>query len=189
MGKKPLSEIQVKSLRKLVAGKPLHELLLNLSVDLMLRGSDLLNLKVSDVMNESGTVKSEVKVKQKKTKKNTLLLPLSEKSINAIKIHLDGRPQEDFIFKGQKSHYTNKPISVIQYSRIVKKWMEMLGVEDTLAFSSHSMRKTKATVIYNKTKNIDAVRRLLGQSSVTATSAYIGVTDNSALELARNIKV
>ena len=42
MGKKPLSEIQVKSLRKLVAGNPLHELLLNLSVDLMLRGSDLL---------------------------------------------------------------------------------------------------------------------------------------------------
>ena len=65
----------------------------------------------------------------------------------------------------------------------------MLGAEDTLAFSSHSMRKTKATVIYNKTKNIDAVRRLLGQSSVTATSAYIGVTDNSALELARNINV
>ena len=73
MGKKPLSEIQVKSLSKLVAGNPLQELLLNLSVDLMLRGSDLLNLKVSDVMNESGTVKSEVKVKQKKTKKNTLL--------------------------------------------------------------------------------------------------------------------
>ena len=41
-------------------------------------------------------------------------------------------------------------------------------------------------VIYEKTKNIDAVRRLLGHSSVTATSSYIGVTDNSALDLARN---
>ena len=40
-------------------------------------------------------------------------------------------------------------------------------------------------VIYEKTKNIDAVRRLLGLSSVTATSSYIGVTDNSALDLAR----
>ena len=40
-------------------------------------------------------------------------------------------------------------------------------------------------VIYEKTKNIDAVRRLLGHSSVTATSSYIGVTDNSALDLAR----
>ena len=71
MGKKPLSEKQIKSLRKLVDGKPLHELLLNLSVDLMLRGSDLLNLKVADVVSESGTIKTEVKVKQKKTGKNT----------------------------------------------------------------------------------------------------------------------
>jgi integrase len=55
-GKKPLSEKQVKSLRKLVEGNPLHELLLNLSVDLMLRGSDLLNLKVADVLTESGTM-------------------------------------------------------------------------------------------------------------------------------------
>ena len=61
MGKKPLSEIQVKSLRKLVVGNPLHELLLNLSVDLMLRGSGLLNLKMSDVLNESGAIKSESK--------------------------------------------------------------------------------------------------------------------------------
>ena len=101
MGKKPLNENQVKSLRKLVSGKPLHELLLNLSVDLMLRGSDLMNLKVSDMISENGKVKTEVMVKQKKT------------------------------------------------------------------------------------KNIDAVRRLLGHSSVTATSNYIGVTDNSALDLAR----
>ena len=40
-------------------------------------------------------------------------------------------------------------------------------------------------VIYERTKNIDAVRRLLGHSSVTATSSYIGVSDNSALDLAR----
>ena len=40
-------------------------------------------------------------------------------------------------------------------------------------------------VIYEKTKNIDAVRRLPGHSSITATSSYIGVNDNSALDLAR----
>ena len=47
------------------------------------------------------------------------------------------------------------------------------------------VNEKKPTVIYEKTKNIDAVRRLLGHSSVTATSSYIGVTDNSALDLAR----
>ena len=184
MGKKPLSEKQIKSIRKLVEAKPLHSLLLNLSVDLMLRGSDLLNLKVSDVMNESGSVKKEVKVRQKKTKKTTLLLPLSKNSIDAVKKHLSGKHQEDFIFTGQKS-YTGKPISIIQYSRIVKGWLTDLGCEDVSQYSTHSMRKSKASLIYEKTKNVDAVRRLLGQSSVTATSAYLGVTDESALDLAR----
>ena len=66
MGKKPLNENQVKSLRKLVKDKPLHDLLLNLSVDLMLRSSDLLSLRVKDVMNESGSVKTEVKSNRRK---------------------------------------------------------------------------------------------------------------------------
>ena len=63
-------------------------------------------------------------------------------------------------------------------------WLRDLGVEDVSEYSTHSIRKTKRSVIYDRTKNVDAVRRLLGQSSVTATSAYLGVTDESALDLA-----
>ena len=73
MWKKPLNEKQVRSIRQLISGRPLHELLLNLSVDLMLRGSDLLNLKVSDVMLQSGKVRAEVKIPQKKTVKSRLM--------------------------------------------------------------------------------------------------------------------
>jgi len=193
MGKKPLNQNQVKSLRKLVKDKPLHDLLLNLSVDLMLRSSDLLSLRGKDVMNESGTVKTEVKVKQKKTGKTTgkttLNIPLSKNSIDVIKKHLVDKEQDDYIFKGQMGHFMRKPICSQQYARIVKGWMKKLGVEDVSEYSTHSMRKTKPSVIYDKTHNVDAVRRLLGQSSVTATSAYLGVSDNSALELARNINI
>ena len=98
-GKRPLSERQVKSLRKLVEGNELHELLLNLSVDLMLRGGDLLQLRVSDVLTESGTVKSEVKIKQQKTNKTTLSIPLSKNSINVIKKYIVGRDMDDFVFR------------------------------------------------------------------------------------------
>ena len=70
MGKKPLNENQVKSLRKLVKDKPLHELLLNLSVDLMLRSSDLLSLRVKDVMNESGSVKTRSESETKENRKD-----------------------------------------------------------------------------------------------------------------------
>ena len=189
MGKKPLNENQVKTLRKIVSDKPLHSLLLNLSVDLMLRASDLLSLRVKDVVNESGSIKTEVKVKQKKTGKTTLNIPLSKNSLDVIKKHLVNKEQDDFIFMGQMGHFMRKPICSQQYARIVKGWMRKLGVEDVSEYSTHSMRKTKPSVIYDKTHNVDAVRRLLGQSSVTATSSYLGVTDNSALELARTINI
>jgi len=188
-GKKPLSEKQVKSLRKLVEGNELHSLLLNLSVDLMLRASDLLNMRVKDLVNESGSVKTEVRVKMKKTKKTTLNIPLSKNSVSVIKKHIVERDMDDFVFKSQFSHFTKKPLSIYQYSRIVKKWMSDLGVEDVSDYSTHSMRKTKSSVIYDRTKNVDSVRRLLGQSSVTATSAYLGITDKSALDLARTINI
>ena len=67
--------------------------------------------------------------------------------------------------------------------------MRELGVEYVSDYSTPSIRKTKSSVIYDRTKNVDAVRRLLGQSSVTATSAYLGITDESALDLARTINV
>ena len=189
MGKKPISAEQIKSLRILVKDKPLHSLLLNLGVDLMLRSSDLLSLKVKDVMNESGSIKTELKIKQRKTGKTTLNMPLSKNSIAVIKKHLVDKEQEEFIFMGQMGHFMRKPITSQHYARIVKSWMRKLGVEDVSDYSTHSMRKTKASVIYEQTHNVDAVRRLLGQSSITATSAYLGVSDNSALDLARNINI
>ena len=185
MGKKPLSENHVKSLRKLVEGNSLHSLLLNLSVDLMLRSSDLLSLKVSDLLHESGKVKTDVKVKTKKTGKITLSLPLSKNSIDAIKKHLDVSDMDKYVFRGNKSHYTNKPITSNHYARIVKKWMTMLGVEDTSKYSTHSMRKTRPTIIYYKTKNIEVCRRLLAHANVTATSSYIGIEDNDALDMSK----
>ena len=189
MGKSPLNANQVKTLRKLLEEKPLDSLLLNLGVDLMLRSSDLLQLRIKDVMNESGTPKTEVKIKQKKTGKHTLNIPLSPNSIKVIKRFLSDKEQDDFIFKGQLSHLSRKPITTQQYARIVKRWLKSIGVEDVSQYSTHSLRKCRSKIIYDKTKNVDAVRRLLGQSSVTATSAYLGVSDESSLELARTINI
>ena len=189
MGKKPLNQQQVKILRTMLEGKRLHTLLLNIGIDTMLRASDLLVLRTKDLMHESREPKTELKIKQKKTGRHTLLMPLSENSQNAIRRYLIDADMDDLIFSGQLSHLTRKPISVKQYGRIVKGWMKKLGVEDVDQYASHSIRKIKPTIIYNQTRNIDAVRRLLGQSSVTTTSAYLGVTDNSALELSRTINV
>ena len=189
MGKKPFTKKQIQKIRIKIKGNPLQELLLNLSVDLMLRSSDLLSLKISDVINQNGSIKSEIKVKQKKTGKSTLPKPLSELSLKTIAKHLINKPLNDYIFKSQMYNYTKKPITSQQYARIVKKWGEYAGIEDVSEYSTHSMRKTKASVIYMETKDVEACRRLLGQSSVIATSAYLGVSDNSALKLAKSIMI
>ncbi len=189
MGKKPLTKNQIEKLRIIVKGNPLHELLLNLGIDLMLRSSDLLALRVSDVIHTSGKLKDAVSVKQKKTGKTTLAIPLLENSKRVIEKYLKNKSQDDFIFTGSKSIYTQKSITSQQYARIVKCWMKSIGIENIDEYSTHSLRKSKASAIYEETHDVDAVRRLLGQSSITATSAYLGVSDNSALELAKSINL
>ena len=186
MSKRPITSAQVKTLRNNVKEKPLQELLLNLGVDLMLRSSDLLNLKVSDVVSDTGKVKTEVMVKQKKTKKSTLRIPLSKNSINTIKKHLVGRDLDSWIFVGNKSHYTKSPITQKQYSRIVKGWMSSLGVEDLNNYSTHSLRKSLPSFIYSQTQSPEICRRLLGHADISATSNYLGIEDSDALEVARN---
>ena len=101
-------------MRQLVEVNELHELFLNLRVDLMLRASDLLNLKVSDVLNESDWVRKEVRLKMKKTKKATLNVPLSKNIISVIKKYQLERKREDFIFWPTHYHYKRKPLSTYQ---------------------------------------------------------------------------
>ena len=155
----------------------------------MLRASDLLNLRMKDLVNESGSVKSEVKVKMKNTGKTTLSIPLSKNSTDVIKKYLLERYRVDFVFRSSFSHFTRKPLSIFQYLRIVKKWVSDLGIENLDENYTHSVRKCKSSVIYEKTKNMDAVRRFLVQSSFTATSTYLGITDSSALDLTRTNNV
>ena len=84
----------------------------------------------------------------------TIEIPLSDNSKRAIQEHLLGKDYDKFIFTGQKSHYTRKPISTNQYQRIIKSWMRMIGTEDVSGFSSHSIRKSKASLLYSKTNNV-----------------------------------
>ena len=45
-------------------------------------------------------------------------------------------------------------------------------------------------MIYNATKNVEAVRQLLGHASVAATSAYLGIEQAAkALDIAKNYKM
>jgi len=65
----------------------------------------------------------------------------------------------------------------------------MLGKENVSEYSTHSIRKTKSSVIYQKTQNVEIVRRLLCHSNSSATVNYLGIEDSDALDVARNINI
>ena len=65
----------------------------------------------------------------------------------------------------------------------------MLGKENVSEYSTHSIRKTKSSVIYQKTQNVEIVRRLLCHSNSSSTVNYLGIEDSDALDVARTINV
>ena len=79
-------------------------------------------------------------------------------------------------------------LSTRQYARIVDTWIKAIGL-DPIAYGTHSMRRTKAYLIYKRTKNLRAVQLLLGHTKLESTVKYLGVEVDDALEIAENTEV
>lgn len=87
---------------------------------------------------------------------------------------------EQFLFP---SRLSNSPhVSTPQYSRIVHQWVAAVGLDSTV-YGTHTMRRTKATLIYKRTKNLRAVQLLLGHSKLESTIRYLGIEVDDALEI------
>jgi integrase len=93
---------------------------------------------------------------------------------------------EDFLFP---SRIRKSPhLSTRQYARIVDSWVQLLGL-DTTSYGTHTLRRTKATLIYRRTKNLRAVQLLLGHSKLESTVRYLGIEVDDALEMAEQTDV
>lgn len=79
-------------------------------------------------------------------------------------------------------------ISTRQYARNVDQWISEIGL-DVSAYGTHSMRRTKASLIYLRTKNLRAVQLLLGHSKLESTVRYLGIEVDDALEMAEQTEV
>ena len=194
MQKKPLSAKQVISLSKLLEVKPRDRALFHAGIDSMLRSSDLRQLRVEDVVDSMGFVREECSITQQKTRK-TVTFTLSETTCKALQtwIEVSGKCGREYLFSSRTKNYAGKvlkeqPISQMQYQRLGKSWLESLGLAAD-DYSTHSLRKTNASEIYDATKNVEAVRQLLGHASVAATSAYLGIEQAKALDIAKNHKM
>jgi integrase len=160
--------------------------LLNLGLDSKLRGCDLVSLKVRDVMH-GDRVASRAIVQQKKTGRPVqfeITAPAHE-AIEAWTKKARLRP-EDYLFP---SRIHNSPhICTRQYARMLREWLSDIGL-DWRDYGTHSMRRTKATLIYRKTKNLRAVQLLLGHSKLESTVRYLGIEVDDALEISEQVEI
>jgi site-specific recombinase XerD len=82
----------------------------------------------------------------------------------------------------------DRPLTTRQYARLVGKWVSGIGL-DRLKYATHSMRRTKATLIYRRTGDLRAVQLLLGHTRIESIVRYLGVEVDDALEIAERIEV
>ena len=188
--KTPLTRSQVWDVRKqLEIAEDWRDLcLFSVAIDTMLRASDLLTLKVGDLLDDNDEPKRQLSTRQQKTEK-TVLVELSKYSGDCVQAWLKHSPKTrfDYVFTDLRKRQ-GRPIGRVQYSKLIKKWVKAIRLNPD-NYSTHSLRRTLPALIYEETRDIEAVRQLLGQSSVTATSHYLNIGAKESLDIARKFRI
>lgn len=186
-GQKPALKMkEVWSIRaRLELKKRVRDLaLFNLAIDSKLRACDLTALRVEDVA-AGGEVKTRGIIVQKKTGR-PVQFEITEQTRIAIR-NLMSRHylrSSDFLFQ---SRLVSSPhLSTRQYARIVQGWVRSIGLNPA-TYGTHSLRRTKAALIYRKTGNLRAVQLLLGHSKLESTVRYLGVEVDDAIALSESV--
>ena len=155
--------------------------LFNLAIDSKLRGCDLVAIKITDVWNGEGIATRAIVV-QKKTGR-PVQFEITEPTRDAIKAWLKVMRHWNGGFLFPSRMRSGEHLSTRQYARLVKSWVKAIGL-DPQVYGTHSMRRTKATLIYRRTHNLRAVQLLLGHTKLESTVRYLGIEVDDALEIA-----
>ena len=189
IGQKPplkLREIWAIRIRLQLKNRARELVMFNLAIDSKLRSCDLVKLKVRDVFH-GNAISPRAMILQQKTQQ-PVQFEITEQTRDALKNWIGNNhlSSEDYLFPSRIK--SSNHISTRQYARIVHKWIEMIGLETSL-YGTHSLRRTKATLIYRRTKNLRAVQLLLGHTKLESTVRYLGIEVDDALEMAEQTEV
>jgi integrase len=158
----------------------------NLAIDSKLRGCDVVALKVEDIAPGGYTV-ARATVRQRKTGR-PVKFELTDQTREAVDdfLRATGKKPGEFLFPG--SSRNGQGMTTRQYARLVSRWVASIGLDAKL-FGTHSLRRTKATLIYRRTGNLRAVQLLLGHTKIESTVRYLGIEVDDALAIAEQIEV
>jgi integrase len=181
-----LKEIWAIRIRLQLAGLIRDLALLNLAIHSKLRACDLVKLRVRDVCH-GDRVAARAIVMQQKTQRS-VQFEITEPTRDAIAdwISRASLRSEDHLFPSRLRRSPH--LSTRQYARIVARWVREIGL-DPAAYGTHTLRRTKASLIYRHTKNLRAVQLLLGHTKLESTVRYLGIEIDDALEMAEHTEV
>ena len=186
--KPPLRPKHVWSIRsKLLAEGRIRDLaMFNLAIDSKLRACDVVALKVEDVA-PNGYSTERATIRQKKTGQ-PVRFELTEQTRQAVDeyVRATGKKSGQFMFNGRLG--PDWRMTTRQYARLVSEWIAGIGL-DPHVFGTHSLRRTKATLIYRRTGNLRAVQLLLGHRKIESTVRYLGIEVDDALAIAEQVDV
>lgn len=181
-----LKEIWAIRIRLQLAERLRDLALFNLAIDSKLRGCDLVSLKVNDVA-QGGSIFCRAIVMQQKTHR-PVQFEITEQTRQALHSWITHRElaSNHHLFPSRSMNSLH--LSTRQYARIVARWVRSIGL-DPSAYGTHTMRRTKATLIYRRTRNLRAVQLLLGHTKLESTVRYLGIEVDDALEIAEQTEV
>jgi integrase len=116
------------------------------------------------------------------------MFELTEHTCEAVDAYLraKGRHASGYLFPGRGG--AEPHMSTRQYARLLDSLLQKISLDPAL-YGTHSLRRTKATLIYRRTGNLRAVQLLLGHTKIESTVRYLGVEVNDALEIAEQTDV
>lgn len=189
MGQKPplkRSEVWAIRVRLEIAGQTRDLAMFNLAIDSKLRSCDLVRIRVRDVAQGS-QVANRANVMQRKTRRPVQFEITGQTRTAIHKLIVGNRLEsQDYLFSSLYS--SPHHISTRQYAKLLKDWVGSIGLDPT-AYGTHSIRRTKATLIYRRTKNLCAVQLLLGHTKLESTVQYLGIELDDALEIAEQTEI
>ena len=186
--KAPLKLKEIWAIRvRLQLGERLRELaMFNLAIDSKLRSCDLVKMRVRDVCHGDRVATRAIVMQQKTQRPVQFEITDQTRESIAAWIRQGGRGPEAYLFPSRVQ--ASPHISARQYARMVRGWVRQIGL-DPSAYGTHTMRRTKASLIYKRTKNLQVVQLLLGHSKLESTVRYLGIEVDDALEMAGQTEV
>lgn len=160
--------------------------LFDLGLDSKLRACDLVKLRVNDICH-GDRVSTRAIVLQQKTSLPVQfeITPPTREAVEAW-IKESSLQSDDYLFPSRV--HESPHLGTRQYARILDGWITEIGL-DPAQYGTHSMRRTKATLIYRRTKNLRAVQLLLGHTKIESTVRYLGIEVEDALEMSEQTDI